>query len=194
VAYRIELFCEDNAHEACARAMIDRIAREVDKEVIVHVASARFGLPRLERELRAFQEALRKGSGAPDLLVVIADGNDDGPIARRREVEKVVDATVFPRWIVGAPDPYVERWLLADPVSFAERFGQQPDLGEPRGRGGWKQRLVESLEAAGEIVTQGGAEFAVEIVEVMDFYRAGRDAPSLQAFADELRHALMPRP
>jgi hypothetical protein len=64
-------------------------------------------------------------------------------------------------------------------------------LGTPYGRDGWKQRLVESLEAAGEIVTQGGAEFSEEIIEVMDFYRAGRTVPTLQTFADDVRSALI---
>ena len=191
MAYRVELFCEDSAHESCARAVISRIARELQIDLNVHVGSARFGLPRLKRELRDFQSLLRQGSGTPDLLVVVADGNDAGPNERQREVAEVIDPAVFPRYIVGAPDPYVERWLLADPVSFAQRFGRQPVLGTPYGRDGWKQRLVESLEAAGEIVTQGGAEFSEEIIEVMDFYRAGRTVPTLQTFADDVRSALI---
>lgn len=190
MVYHVELFCEDSAHESCARAIISRIARELQIDVNVHVGSARFGLPRLKRELRDFQSSLRQGSGTPDLLVVVADGNDAGPNERQREVAEVIDPAVFPRYIVGAPDPYVERWLLADPVSFAQCFGQQPVLGTPHGRNGWKQRLVESLEAADEIVTQGGAEFAEDIIEAMDFYRAGRAVPTIQTFTDEVRSAL----
>jgi hypothetical protein len=190
VAFQVELFCEDSAHESCARAVVSRIARELDVDVNLHVGSARFGIPRLKSELRDFQSLIRRGSGAPDLLVVIADGNDDGPQARKREVADVIDSTVFSRYVVGAPDPYVEHWLLADPVSFAEHFGYQPVLSSPHGRDGWKRRLVESLEAAGEIVTQGGAEFAEDIIDVMDFYRAGQGVPTIRAFVDDLRSAL----
>jgi hypothetical protein len=190
VALQIELFCEDSTHESCGRAVINRIARELDVDVNIHLGSARFGIPRLKSELKDFQSLIRRGSGAPDLLVVIADGNDDGPNERKREVADVIDSAVFSRYVVGAPDPYVERWLLADPVSFAHQFGHQPELGTPNGRDGWKQRLVESLEAAGEIVTQGGAEFAEEIINVMDFYRAGQAAPTIQAFVDDVRSAL----
>jgi hypothetical protein len=191
VACHVELFCEDSAHEACARAVVSRIGREIPIEVTLHVGSARFGLPRLKSELRDFQAALRKGSGVPDLLVVLADGNDAGPGARQREVAEAIDEKVFPRYVVGAPDPYVERWLLADPTSFAERFGQQPVLVAPTGREGWKQRLVEALEGAGEIVTQGGSEFADEIIEVMDFYRAGKHVPTVATFAADIRSALL---
>ncbi len=122
---------------------------------------------------------------------MIVDGNDVGPNVRHREVAEVLDATVFPRYVVGAPDPYIERWLLADPLSFAEHFGEQPVLGTPRGRDGWKKRLVDALEGAGEIVTQGGAEFAEEIINVMDFYRAGREVPTIKAFAADLRSELV---
>ncbi|HEX4116050.1 MAG TPA: hypothetical protein VHY18_09280 [Solirubrobacteraceae bacterium] len=190
MTYQVELFCEDNAHESCARAVIGRVARELTIDVNVHVASARFGFGRLKSELRDFQASMQNGSGIPDLLVVMADGNDAGPRERHREVADVIDQSVFPRYIVGAPDPYVERWLLADPVSFAQRFGCQPVLGTPHNHEGWKQRLVATLEEAGEIVTQGGAEFAEEIIDVMDFYRAGQTVPTIQAFADDVRSAL----
>jgi hypothetical protein len=169
---------------------VGRIAREAEIDVTLQIGSSRFGLPRLKSELRDFQAALRKGSGAPDLLVVLADGNDAGPGARQREVADVIDPAVFPRYVVGAPDPYVERWLLADPQSFAELFGHQPVLGSPRGRDGWKQRLVEALEEAGQVVAQGGAEFAEEIIEVMDFYRAGRQVPTIEKFVADVRAAL----
>jgi hypothetical protein len=190
VAYQVELFCEDSAHESCARAVIGRVARELAIDLNVHVASARFGIGRLTSELRDFQASMRNGSGVPDLLVVMADGNDAGPRERQREVADVIDQSVFPRYIVGAPDPYVERWLLADPVSFAQHFGRQPMLGTPHGRDGWKKRLVAALEEAGEIVTQGGSEFAEEIIGAMDFYRAGQAVPTIQTFADDVHSAL----
>ena len=95
----------------------------------------------------------------------------------------------FPKPSWGLPDPYVERWLLADPVSFAERFGVEPDNREVRDREAWKLRLEDALDTAGEVVIHGGAEFSTEIFDVMDFYRAGRYAPELHTFTDELRAA-----
>ncbi|HEV3323368.1 MAG TPA: hypothetical protein VG147_14385 [Solirubrobacteraceae bacterium] len=187
---QVELFCEDSAHESCARALVGRIAGELQLEVSIRTATASAGIGRLKRELKAFQSWVSHRSGTPDLLVILVDANAIGPAARRAEIEGVLDSAVFPSYVIGTPNPCVERWLLSDPVSFAETFGVQPALGTPGARHFWKTRLRETLEAAGQIVVQGGAELAEEIVAHMDFYRAGRSDPTIQAFTNDLRVAL----
>lgn len=187
---RVELFCEDSAHESCARALVERIASELELAVSLHTATASSGLGRLKRELKAFQALTAHRSGTPDLLVVLIDANAVGPAARRAEIEGILDTAVFPHHVIGTPNPCVERWLLADPVSFARTFGVQPDIGRPGNRNVWKIRLVEALEACGQIVVQGGAELSEEIVEAMDFYRAGRVDSTIRDFTDALRAAL----
>jgi len=157
VPIRIDLFCEDSAHENVARALLARIAGELPVEISVTARSARFGIGRLKRELRAFQQLVRTAGGSPDVLVVLVDANRVGVATRKREVADVIDESVFPAVVVGAPDPCVERWLLADPPAFSERFGVEPDVSSARAKADWKRRLAESLERAGEIVTQGGA-------------------------------------
>lgn len=52
-AVRVSLFCEDIAHESTARALCERIAEEEGRVLDLTVASARLGIPRLQRELRA---------------------------------------------------------------------------------------------------------------------------------------------
>jgi len=92
--------------------------------------------------------------------------------------------------VVGVPDrvssagisPILRRSRDASERSSASRPGSGCDE--------WKWELEAALERAGEIVTAGGAEFAEDIVEVMDLYRAGRVERSLRSFADELRAAL----
>jgi hypothetical protein len=187
---RVELFCEDSAHESCARALVERIASEVELEVSLHTATASSGMGRLKRELKAFQALAAHRPGTPDLLVVLIDANAVGPAARRTEIEGILDTTVFPHHVIGTPDPCVERWLLADPVSFTQAFGVQPDIGKTGNRHVWKIRLVEALEAGNQIVVQGGAELSQEIIEPMDFYRAGRSDPTIRDFTDDLRAAL----
>lgn len=102
---RVDLFCEDGAHEDCGRALIGRCARDSGVSVATTARSTRAGLPRVKGELRLFQRTISRGGGRlPDLLVVLADAND--------------------------------------------------------------------------------------VFDAMDFYRAGRQAPELQTFTDELRGAL----
>jgi hypothetical protein len=187
---RVELLCEDNAHESCARALVKRTASELEVDTSIHTATASAGIPRLKRELRAFQSLVSHRGGTPDLLVVLIDANADGPAARRSEIMSVLDTSVFPEFVIGTPNPCVERWLLADPVSFSTTFGVQPEIGSANSRHAWKDRLVNTLEAAGQIVVQGGAEFAEEIIKPMDFYRAGKVDSTIQALADDLRAAL----
>lgn len=187
---RVELFCEDSAHESCARALVERVAGEVGLSASLHTATASSGVGRLKRELRAFQTLAARRSGTPDLLVILVDANAVGPSARREEIEEILDTRVFPRHVIGTPNPCVERWLLADPTSFAQTFGVQPAIAKTTDRNAWKTRLAEVLEAAGQIVVQGGAELSEEIIEPMDFYRAGKSDPTIRDFADALRAAL----
>lgn len=186
----IDLFCEDHAHEACARSLVAIAAGHESVEVSLRVASATCGIPRLKRELRAYQEIVQRSAGSPDLLLVLIDANRVGPAARRTEIIDAIETGVFPMVVIGTPDPCVERWLLADPVSFAAHIGVQPDTGPTKDRARWKTRLVDALVSANEIVTQGGAEFSDEIFGSMDLYRAGRSVPTLGAFVDELRATL----
>lgn len=187
MSHRVVLFCEDAAHESLARALVARLAREESVSVSIHVGSARFGISRVKRELRAFEQLLQRGSGLPDLLVILVDANAAGVASRRSEIEDAIDLASFPRAVVGVPDPMVECWYLADPASFAERFGRGPAAASAHDD---KQRLIAALEDAGEIVVSGGAEFADEIVEAMDLYRAGRNAATLKSFIDDLSATL----
>jgi len=164
--------------------------RELQIDVSIRTATASSGIPRLKQELRVFQSLVARRAGTPDLLIILMDANDVGPAGRRSEIEGVLDAAVFPTVVIGTPNPCVERWLLADPASFSTTFGVQPIIGAASTRHVWKNRLTSALETAGQIVVQGGAEFAEEIIEPMDFYRAGRSDPTIQVFTDDLRAAL----
>jgi hypothetical protein len=168
----------------------DPLDAEESVETSIRVGSARAGLPRLARELRAFGEAIRRQAGTPDVLVVLADANAAGPAGRREEIERVGLDAVVPAVAIGTPDPCVEAWFLADPQAIASLF--EVPAPDPPGADAdsIKHRLVEALSTAGEVVTQGGAEFADEIVAAIDLYRAGQAAPTLKRFIAELRAAL----
>lgn len=129
MVHRVVLFCEDAAHESWARAILRRLAEEESRQLDIVIGSASAGIPRLKQELRAFDRALRRSSGVPDLLVILIDANAAGELARRSEIEGAVDLHQYPQSVVGVPDPYVECWYVADPVSFSQRFGVQPEPG-----------------------------------------------------------------
>lgn len=187
MALRVDLFCEDAAHEAFGRAIVERVAADEGVQVSIRVGSARAGVGRLQRELRAYTETTRRQGGVPDVLVVLIDANTEGPQARRDLIGRVSLDDVFPRHVIGTPDPCVEAWLLADPPSLTARFGQVPSASAPADCDELKERLKTLLLDAGETLTQGGSEFADEIVEAMDLYRAGRADPTLKRLMDDLR-------
>ena len=182
---RATLFCEDAAHESWARALVGQIGANEETEVSLSVGSARFGVGRLKKELRAFDRLLEATGGRPDLLVVLIDANTVGDQARRQEISEAISSEDYPALVVGVPDPAIETWYLADPEGFHKTFGVTPNANlEP------KASLVDALERAGEVVLSGGEEFAEEIVGGMRLYQAGRRERSLKRFIDELRAAL----
>lgn len=188
--FRVHLFCEDAAQESWARAIVERIAREEGVDVTIRSVSAKLGVPRLKQELRAYSAAARETAGLPDLLVVLVDANTAGRAARLEEIAGSVELGAFPHEVVGIPDPCIERWFLADPPSFAQRFSSPEQLASTSDGRSWKRELEAALVRAEEIVVGGGAEFADEIVEVMDLFRAGKESPSLRSFVDGVRGAI----
>ena len=59
-----------------------------------------------------------------------------------------------------------------------------------------RSRLATAVRQGGHPVTLGGIEFAREIVESLDCFRAGKNDKSLKSFLDDLRGDLrrMSRP
>ena len=88
---------------------------------------------------------------------------------------------------MACPDPHVERWYLADPTSFATVVGIRPEVGRKKcERGHYKAILSRAVVEAGHPPTLGGFEFAREIVDVMNLYRAAKAESSLKHFLDEM--------
>lgn len=193
--HRVDLFCEDSGHEIFTRALILRLARETGSTIRINTVSARGGHGKAIAELKAFQRALDSGVGlrtAPDLLVVVIDGNALGWRERRREVEQQVDRSLFPRVVVGCPDPHVERWCFADPVGFQTVVGA-PSPAEAQVTAGVDHKLLlrrTILEADQPILTSA-MEYAPDLLREMDLYRAGKNQPSLGQLIQDLRAELI---
>ena len=190
---RVDLFVEDRAHEAFVEALVRRVLREAGQETTVHSRSALGGHGRALTELEAFQKAVRgrqPGLNVPDVLIVVRDANCSTFSEIRKEIADRVDPSVFPAVAIACPDPHIERWFLADPASFRAVVGADPRLG-PRKctRDLYKRKLVEAVRRGGNPITLGGIEFALDLVEAMDFFRAGKNEPSLRHFIDDVRQA-----
>jgi hypothetical protein len=184
----VRLFAEDRAHEAFVRALVKRLARETALDLRVHIGIAQGGHGRAITELELYQKT--KSGDPADVLAVVIDANCGGWNQSRTDIGEKVDASQAGAVVIGCPDPHVERWFLADPVSLSQALGLVVSREKRKcERGYYKRKLVNALRHAGQFVTLGGIEFAEEIVECMDLYRAGRNEPSRKHFVDDLRSA-----
>lgn len=187
----VPVFAEDNAHEQFVRAMLKRLASETSITLNIDVVSARGGHGQAMTEFRAYQLALQNQRHLGGMLVVAIDANCRGWNTQRTEINREINPELFSGSAIACPDPHIERWFLADPISLGERFGQTPQLPKRKcGRSVYKRLLHDWLVGAGEVVTLGGAEFATDIVNVMDLYRACRDDAALKSFVDSVRSYL----
>lgn len=189
----VDLLVEDAAHERFLRPLIGRLAGESEVEVGVRVRAARGGHPRVLAELKLYQQSVARGvADRPDLLVVAIDANCTPYGRARRSIEHGIRSGFRGITVIACPDPHVERWYPADPVSFAQVVGEEPRLGKRKcDRDRYKRILADAVAAAGHPVLLGGIEFADDLVAGMDLYRAGKNEKSLKHFIDDLRARLV---
>ena len=190
----VDLFVEDRAHEALLTALLQRLAREEDKLVLVRARSARGGHGRALSEFGLYQKAIRVQGPLPELLVVCIDGNCTPATKATMDIDRRVDDVIRGRSIIACPDPHVERWYMADPDSFHQVVGIRPSPGKRKcERGRFKTILAKAVRDAGHPSTLGGIEFAAELADTMDLYRAGKNEKSLGRFLADARQGIRPR-
>jgi hypothetical protein len=185
-----DLFAEDQAHEEVVGGLIRRVARDRGLVIDLRIRRSRGGHGRAISELVLYQRSVRSGLAhltVPDLLVVAIDANCRRFAAARKEIEQALDDELRGLAAIACPDPHVEKWCVADPESFGSIVGVLPR--SPRrkcARDVYKKVLAEAVSKAGHVPTLGGIEFAAELADGMDLYRAGRADRSLKAFLGEL--------
>ena len=192
---RIALYCEDSGHEQFARALLNRLARDLSLRLDIRTAIGRGGHGRAITEFKLWQRAVAASGGIghelPDLLVLLIDANCTGWAQVRRDLEQSINQKIFPRCAIGCPDPHVERWCLADPVAVQAVLG----INAPRDPGKcdrhvYKLLLRQTIQEAGQPILTNEMEYAPDLVEAMDFFRAGKNQTSLKHFVDEAQKAL----
>lgn len=185
----VALFAEDVAHEEFLSAVVHRLVGEERATASLNVVAARGGHGRALEEFRLWQRALAHGAARmPQLVIVARDANCQNWHQVRTDIQQSVHSGRLPPLVVACPDPYVEKWYMADPESFAQAVGAGPkSLRRKCQPGRYKQLLRQAIRNGGHIPTLGGIEFAREIVQAMDLYRAGQNEPSLRAFLNDCR-------
>ena len=184
----VGIFVEDQAHKRLLLPLIQRLAREEKVTVRPHVYSATGGHSRVMDEFRLHQRLLERAH--MDFLVVAIDGNCDWTKARQR-IEGATDESFAERVVVACPDPHIEHWYLVDSAAFKAVVGSEPHMKKEKcARDYCKQILSDMVRAAGHPSILGGLEFAEELAEEMNFFRAGKRSPSLKAFVDDCRSKL----
>jgi hypothetical protein len=124
--------------------------------------------------------------------VAAIDSNCSTLVQKRKEIAAKTLETLKGVVVAACPDPHVERWYMADPDSFETVVGRRPALGREKcSRDRYKKLLAEAVRQAKHPALLGGIEFAAELVEAMDLYRAGRNESSLHAFIREFRQKLL---
>lgn len=192
---RVDLFCEDRAHEELLKPLVRRLCEQEDVDARIEVQSARGGRGRALQELEDYQLVTRKaGRPRPDLLVVAIDANCDTYAKKVKEIGEKIDTTLIPHHAIACPDPHIERWYMADSDAFCQVVGERPPTAEPKcdkqSRNVLKKALAHAVRAAGHPAILGGIEFAPELANAMDPFRAGKADTALKHFIEEVENAL----
>jgi hypothetical protein len=185
-AVSVILFVEDRAHEEFLKPLVHRVASEAGRTLTIRSYSARGGHPRALDELQTFQRLVERqvlGLSEPDVLVVGIDANCNPWHRVRARVLDTLAPHLRAKTAVACPDPHIERWFMADPASFEQALGRRPRPGKRKcERDRYKRILARTVREAGYPAGLGGLEFAEDIVEAMDLYRAGKNEKSLKQF------------
>ena len=182
-------FFEDIAHEAFITRLIQRASQEQSRDVTIDTRNATGGA-KLWSELKAFLRDLKQETSLPDILVVVIDGDCD-PQQRYDQAERLIRGQV-PYYVIGVPDPHIERWYLGDPNALPKVLqGARPNPPRPKCQKNWyKNALREAIRAAGVEPLLGGAEYGDSIASVLDPHIVSRKDSSFDEFWKGLNHAL----
>ena len=190
---RIDIFCEDRAHEELLRGLVLRVCAEEGAAGEIAARSATGGHGRALDELQLYQIFARLHS-APDLLVVAIDTNCRSYRDAVREIEAKIDASAFPHHALACPNPHIELWYMADADAFEHVVGVRPASPRPscgkQTRNELKHALAAAVRSAGHPVLFGGIEFARELAQAMDPFVAGKVDAGLRDFVRDLRAAV----
>lgn len=176
-----------------ARALIRRLEPMLGIRMSI-IASITSGHGGILTEIKGFQLSIKTGaipSGSPDLLLVLRDANCAKFSDIKKEIVAEIDNSIFPFFVVGCPDPHVERWLLIDSQAISQVFGFSAEIPSYKcERDFYKNALKNIIRQAGWPITQDGIEYSHDIITNIHLHRAGKNDSSFNSFLSELRATL----
>lgn len=186
----VDLLAEDEAHETFLMRLVRRIAGDLGITLDPDVISARGGHGSAMTGLKAYVR-LRQFSSFADVVIVAIDGNCSYS-TRRREIEGAAGKSLRDQLVIACPDPHIERWYLADPVSFVEVIGHPVAVGSEKCvRDHYKKIVTDAIISAGHPPSHlDGVEYADDLAKEMNLYRAGKNVRSLHTFVKDFRNRL----
>ena len=192
---RVTLFLEDVGHERFVDSLVRRVADEACFPIELDIRNARGGASQLDQQFVQFLQDCAVADMRPDLVVVIRDTDCAGVGAVKSRYSRLMkDEGYTGNVVVGAPEPHIECWYLADPLALQRvlRASTRAPVPDSKcGKGIFKQLLSKTVTDAGVVPLLGGIEYAERVVAEMDIYRAAVNVPSLDTFIRDLRRALM---
>ena len=133
----IGLFMEDIAQGNFITSIISRIASERDLRVTFEIRNATGGIPKMRGELSRFlRDQAQVGSPVFDILIIVRDADFASESEIKRQIQRHVERARYRgEVVIAAPEPYIEAWYLADPISIQAITGssnliQMPNRGE----------------------------------------------------------------
>lgn len=158
--------------------------------------SARGGHGRAISELKTWLRSLRSGAiERGDALLVVIDANSSGWRSMDREIRAGIDATLYPHFVVGCPDPHVEVWCAADPIACQKLFSVAvPPAPARGGRLVYKQWLWMALEQGGAVVLGDPMDICLDLLPAVDLNRACRNDAAPNHLVADLRALLKRSP
>jgi len=193
--YTAIFFLEDNAQEAFIPNLVRRLIAEEGKnpgDYNLCVLYARGG-----GSIRAFKEFIKdvkkRRSIVADVLIVGSDGNCNGFVKRRNQLNDAAKDVPYPSVITAIPDPHIERWYLLDSHALATAAGVPVQAVPPAtkcDKGHYKKLLKDVFAQHNLSPPLGGAEYGPGIAATMDLYAAGVADHALRDFIDQVRNWL----
>ena len=190
---KIVLFGEDIAHKQVIESLVLRLAQEAGERVNLSWECERGGSV-VDTAFKIYLRELKQNiTSSPSLIIIIKDGNRQGLNKRYKEVndnimKELSNNNLVIEYIIGIPDPHIERWLLLDSEAFKIAVGKgcNPPSYSPE-RDYYKKYLLNAIREAEKTPVLGGIEFAEEIVKYMNIEKAMNADKSFKRFAKDVK-------